>query len=434
MTNFNEEENHLYLDLTKNTIINFEHEDIFISSESFSSMESIVPFDLPHSTIKKMIKVDCSREKKGKYFDIDIKCNSDEFVFIVQEFYLKLLNNKDIPLGVLAKNLSPRFQILYHYREGDTYTAIANKQDINYVVNLSLEDMKYLEETLYYKTDDLNSVLSNLKKTQKTFFIVVGKFKDIINNKNDEVGLFRLDLKDGQVLKISEKEQQEKPPILITHGLASSIGKPYYELVAHLKQQYTVYGFEYYTVNQEIDISGGLLTKEVRYLSELYNEVEIPIVAHSMGGLVSRQAIVTSMAPIKHIIMAGTPNNGSNMASLPYVSRFSLMIANFLPIKVKDFRDLMRGKNAGLQDLSNKTKFIDNLNLSDNYYSQKKYFSLAGVMFFNNSDGLVWLNDMVSINNINMPYIREKGWWHINYFKKGKFESQINQAFKYLLS
>ena len=132
--------------------------------------------------------------------------------------------------------------------------------------------------------------------------------------------------------------------------------------------------------------------------------------------------------------MAGTPNNGSKLATLPYLLRVCLALANIEPIKIKDFCDLMHGYNVGLQDLSNKNKFIDNLNASDRFSLQKKYFSMAGVKYFNNSDGLVWLNDMISINNINMPCIKSKKWKHTNYFKKGIFENEINQALQYLKS
>lgn len=288
MISFDEEKKLLKLDSTDSEKIYFEDKNILISTNTLNFDESNVLFDLPYSNIEKIIKVDYSKDEAKNYFDINVECNDKEFVFIVQELYLNLLNDDTFNKSELSKNISPRVQILSHTKKTSSYVARINKQDINYILNTRKQDEIYLEEIFESKILD-----AKLKNMQKKFFIVVGKFKDIIDKKQDKVGLTRLNLKDGKVMKLVAENKQDKPPIIIVHGLASSIGSSYYELIAHLRQDYTVYGFDYYTIDQEIHVSSGLLTQEVQFLSDMYEENKIPLVAHSMGGLVSRQSSVS---------------------------------------------------------------------------------------------------------------------------------------------
>lgn len=390
---------------------------------------------LPYCNIQKLIRVDFTDSSIGNEVKIDVRCDTDEFVFVVQEGYLELMNDKHLNLEDFISNVSPRLQLLKHKQVDDKNVVTINKSDINYVLNYNSDDLKYLNNILPKINSRLKYLVNrSIDKLKKKLFIVVGKFKDVVFKKEDILGLNRIEYNGEEIQKSSDLEKKKKPPIVIVHGLASSIGLPYCDLITHLQNKYTVYGFDYLTINQSIHYSGTLLDRYISQLSENYNGDPIPIIAHSMGGLVSRNAMIKHKSLINYIIMAGTPNNGSKLASLPLLTRILLMLFNFLPIKVKDFYDLMHRRCEGLEDLSNKNNFIDHLNESDHFNYQRKYFSLAGIKFLRNSDGIVWLNDMISIKDISMPHIRGDKWWHVSYFKKGNFESQIDEAVTYLTS
>ncbi len=65
------------------------------------------------------------------------------------------------------------------------------------------------------------------------------------------------------------------------------------------------------------------LGKQIKFVREQKNAWHVDVVAHSMGGLISRQYINAFMAPvfdnkpeITHLVMLGTPNMGSPCADL----------------------------------------------------------------------------------------------------------------------
>ena len=65
--------------------------------------------------------------------------------------------------------------------------------------------------------------------------------------------------------------------------------------------------------------SGELLHNELNRLHTLAPDVEVALVAHSMGGLVARTAIEreNSAGNVNQLIMIAPPNHGSNLARLP---------------------------------------------------------------------------------------------------------------------
>lgn len=429
--NFNKEGNLLELNLKENVDGNFNYKNKNIVIRTIDNKESNPLTKLPYSKIEKIIRIDFSEFDKEEYFDIDIICNNDEFVFTVQELYFKTLNESTFKNHELTNGLTDRIQLLTHnVKEGEN-AAKVNKSDIKYLLNNTQDDMKIIGN-LFENTKE------NIKNLQRHILLIVNKFESKNNSETDNIGLFRIESRDGKIQKFNEKlsgikeNKPDKPPIVIIHGLASSIGVAYYDLINHLSNKYIVYCFDYYTINQQINYSGKLLSDYIRILSDKHDKVKIPIIAHSMGGVVSRTALVHYGASIEFIVMAGTPNNGCSTLTLTKLCRKVLKSANVSTIKRKDFDDLVLGNNIGLQDLSNKTKFISQLNRADTLNNQKQYFTLAGTMVLYNSDGLVRVKNMTRINNFSMPHILNNKWCHLNYFKKGLFENQVDKAIKYL--
>ncbi|WP_062237272.1 esterase/lipase family protein [Fictibacillus sp. FJAT-27399] len=427
MFKFNTNENKLVIDNQSKNDEQYQE----VNNISITKMKTQSNFlnELPYCDINNVYQIDLTN-KNNREPDItyEVICSKNEFVFAIQDFYLKLLDDKDLNFEDLAANVSPRTQLFEHIPISQGYKVYIKKKEINYLLNFDSDDLDYLSKSMESSQNRLKYLLSGGYNNK--FLIVVGKFKNLYKDVHDDLGLTRLQINGDIVEKKETIEPGNKPPIIIVHGLASRIGSSYFHLINHLENNYTVYGFDYLTINQSINVSSKLLEIEIKHLSKKYNNDDVLVIAHSMGGLVSRSSMIINNSKIKYIIMAGTPNNGSRLPSVPLISRFILVLSNIIQIKEKDFQDLVRSRNIdGLHDLTNKTKFIDKLNSRDNYH--KKYFTLAGAKYFSSSDGLVSINNMVIINKISMLYIKEKQWSHINYFNSGNFEIPLNQALQY---
>jgi len=146
------------------------------------------------------------------------------------------------------------------------------------------------------------------------------------------------------------EEVGEESPLLMVHGISGIYpywgydpfqpnpnGEP--SLVSELSNQYDTWRF-YYPKNQDVTKSSPLLSKVLRSLQQNYysTEEKIDVVAHSMGGLVTRHYIQSDsedggIGPrrraypdslrysqnqnIGKLIMMGTPNHGARSAYIP---------------------------------------------------------------------------------------------------------------------
>ncbi len=108
-------------------------------------------------------------------------------------------------------------------------------------------------------------------------------------------------------------------PVVLVHGLDDP-GKVWMNLAPHLAQRGYPVWIMNYPDDQAIGESARLFRQE---LAQLHAQgiSEINIVAHSMGGLVSRDMLTRQMLPdagrlpqVSKLIMVGTPNHGSELA------------------------------------------------------------------------------------------------------------------------
>lgn len=408
-------------------VSSYQKEDmILLDNEEISIVEvqGTNPLEkIPYSSRKMLFKVKVKDDREKHSFRL--LCESDEYFFAIQEDFLHLLEMESIDADEMFFKISPRIELLTHTEGTDVVEATVNKRQMNYLSKHTVEE--------------LESVSSNSISSEKIFYLVLNKYRSTPS----ELGLFKL-IHDGEGSFRKERPSDEhavldKPIAIIVHGLVSNIGPAYSNLFTALSKDFDVYGFEYLTVNERIKDSGILLAKEIEILKKKHPNQEILIVAHSMGGLVSRSAYIEQNAPIDKIIMAGTPNNGSLLVSVPMLARKCLILYGILnhfmgktTMKSEDFWGLVRqGELQGFHDLANHSEFIDTLNSSDVIDANKKYFALAGKHLGLLNDGIVHTDNMVTINEIKIPHTTNE-WNHFTYFKDQDIDIYLKRAINYL--
>ncbi|MBU9675205.1 alpha/beta hydrolase [Planococcus sp. CP5-4] len=414
----------------------------------------------PHSENKMVFRIELNEKMREELFEkksisFRLRCEKDEYFYTIQEEYLELIDHQKVDNMDLLNILSPRVELLNHENSGDKKDAIVNNSQIKYLLNQSKAENKkflnyisnkhpelYLKYTFSPTDSKLNSFLlilnkfndKDLPETLNGDYKSSGESKVYTFNKNK---FFEIVSENEVVIK---KESQDKKIAFIVHGLASQIGGKYIDLARFLSSKgYKVYGFDYHTVNQGISDNGYLLAKEIKKIKKFHPKSEVLIVAHSMGGLVSRSAKIEYFAEVDKIIMAGTPNGGSKILHKSHrfkSIRNKIFVAvnfvDFLSIKRDDLYGLMYDKDPkGIKDLANKSSFISDLNKKDTQHFSQKYFSLVG-RFMNMSNDIIVSNDnMTSINGINMSFATLKS-SHFSYFTGKEWSSILNKALIYL--
>lgn len=123
-----------------------------------------------------------------------------------------------------------------------------------------------------------------------------------------------------------------RKPMILVHGIGGSypsFGRMFIQQL-NIQNTFDIWEF-YYPYDQEIDLSAPLLgdaIQRVRSYGYTQNEGRVNILAHSMGGLVTRTFIQACQDPdtgINKVCMLGTPNHGSH-------SSFRISHRNTYPI------------------------------------------------------------------------------------------------------
>jgi len=386
-------------------------------------------------------------------YSVELGLDEDQICYVIEGKYLNLYVDS-IGSGKDKENKNTSGKNSESDRASDTDSGSDEKGALVLMSNPKVEILradkdgvvKLDKEEIVTLIDYENHELSRfefLAQRNRAF-----KWKDIINKptkiiylfisrmlkENDDIcGLYSLsnNIENSKDNKPCSKNDSENKIAILVHGLGSKIAKEYDGIQSYLVNKgYHVYGFDYQTIGQKIDNIGAILSEEVNKLINSECK-EILIVAHSMGGLVSRSALVNHKANINGIIFAGTPNNGTLLVESPKLVRIIFILASvgFLPIKRNDLLDLILGNLEGLHDLYKKSGFIKDLNGNENSTTLDKYFALAGNMT-RVSDVIVNVNNVVSVNKYPIPSII-KGWNHFNYFKQVSFDDSIGRAIKY---
>jgi pimeloyl-ACP methyl ester carboxylesterase len=131
--------------------------------------------------------------------------------------------------------------------------------------------------------------------------------------------------------------------------------------------------------------SGDRLGAELNELSVHHPKLRLAIVAHSMGGLVARQALEATDSPpsaVIHLFMLGTPNHGSRLAG----AQSWVEILRAVPSGRLLSADLLRdGLSEAADDLKPESRFLEKLN-SRRRPAAVRYFSAIGRRSFISND------------------------------------------------
>lgn len=397
----------------------------FVINDQVVSLEKVVLasdflHEIPFSTTKMVYRVTIDQFHVDRDLSFQLVCGEDEYFFAIEEDFLGLIENRNVV--ELINQMSPRVELLSHSECATEVKAKIDKDQVNDLLQPEIQSLSNTELT-----------------DKKSFYIVLNQF----SKDTSELGLFRL-LPEGsssfrkvKVDDVNEQQVSEKSIAIIVHGLVSSISDAYFSLFDYLQKDFDVYGFEYLTVDEFIHDSGELLAGELERLKKKYPSKEIMVFSHSMGGLVSRSAASKHMAKIDQLIMAGTPNHGSLLISVPILARLCLVVNGVFgngrhSIKSEDFWDLVRVKKLrGLEDLANGSGFVSELNSTDLLDSDKKYFAITGKYLGLSHDILVNIDNMISVNDIKMPHI-STSWNHFNYYEGESIEKYVGEAIRYL--
>lgn len=210
----------------------------------------------------------------------------------------------------------------------------------------------------------------------------------------------------------------DQKPVLLVHGLEGSY--PYWnKTIENIGETNLDIWQFYYPPDGEIQTSGTMERRAIQDLldgnivDQSYNSFRVSVVAHSMGGLVTRsniQSYPSSDTRIEKFLMLGTPNNGSYSSYRFYHQKI-----------LGEIISLVRGSDneaPAYKQMVPNSDFIHELNSSapKNLYSNNSvnsnYLVVAGTHDFlnlhkeiiNQDDGVVSVSS-ASLLNFNIPLL-----------------------------
>ena len=243
-------------------------------------------------------------------------------------------------------------------------------------------------------------VTENGKLSPKTpLKINLKKMKIKRFTKNEKFGLTAVAYSDdGNYSEESAKEVEILLPVVIVHGILQEFAftQPINAL-AELKKYLIDNGYEkeqgrYQTVYYLNYKSFWSCKRDARMLANKVKQsvlkktyaAKVNIVAHSMGGLISRYSIAEDKLPVDKLIMIGTPNRGSTFAFTALIDYAGLLGRYITPLRqlmpVYDYLYDFSGKlDKNLQKRFG-NRFIKELN-SKPLSNSVKYFSIFNSAF-----------------------------------------------------
>lgn len=202
---------------------------------------------------------------------------------------------------------------------------------------------------------------------------------------SETIGLFRY----GSAHDTPSGDKRAGSPIILIHGLDDP-GKVWQDLTpALVKEGYDVWQFEYPN-DQPLAESTALFFDELIDLRS-HGIVHIDIVAHSMGGLISRELLTSAdidyhgsvdeqrVPQVDNFIMVGTPNHGSPIVKLRFFGEVRDHFARLAKGQTNWLNFIFDGAGEAKIDLLPGSRFLDELN-SRPHPEGVEQLIIAGVM------------------------------------------------------
>jgi len=116
------------------------------------------------------------------------------------------------------------------------------------------------------------------------------------------------------------KSAIEQPLVVIVHGYSSEAGE-FDTLRGRLREGGFATAVFDYPNDAAVEFSARQFAAALQHFQRQYPDRQVSLVAHSMGGLVSRLVIedpdIAGPGIVDQLIMVATPNHGSNLARVP---------------------------------------------------------------------------------------------------------------------
>ncbi|MCF0069319.1 caspase family protein [Dyadobacter sp. CY261] len=240
---------------------------------------------------------------------------------------------KDEPLVINIKPENDEEIVLPFFFDGEDFVPMGI---------ISINDPGLLQVQIHSIPEEISEKTRSLGGAFRMVFL---KFAAKLGVKTDPNQLRWVDYDDEATRKdegLASRVQQAKNVLLLVHGIigdTEDMAKTF--KIAFDSGYDLVLTYDYENLNTPIEEIAGILKDKLTNLGFGENDdKKLVLVAHSMGGLVSRYLIedLGGSQFIDKLIMAGTPNGGSKFGKIPgYVSWTSVALAlgtKFFPPQV----------------------------------------------------------------------------------------------------
>ncbi len=192
-----------------------------------------------------------------------------------------------------------------------------------------------------------------------------------------EMGLKKVSIRSGTMYFESPTASSSSKVLLLVHGLMGgadtwNVFLP--KIVSETNPKYSEFWTFVYSSSWSIKSNAKLLAAELKRYAK---GAQIDIIAHSMGGLVSRSAIeqFDGAQYINKLITLGTPHKGSPLAALRYV--VGAIVCMKKPYELYYDLQVYNYSTQGVRDLNTNSKFIEEIDGLNHF--PVSYFTIAAI-------------------------------------------------------